>query len=230
MPGVRVKHLACLASYTEDGHDTQLVDGYVSVSDLADFAAQLREFLTTLPAGPPVVVDVEAWRAGDWMNADPMAAELAALLAQTDFGQQLDRFDIARHLRDRARSGPAKSEEHLRTLHFTFRPGDESDSPKIALYRNMHPMIAERLDLWRLSNFNLERLPSAEDIYLFQAVASDNAKDERLIALAEVRDLTPARSSAGRTIGFPHLEGDARPRRSPTCGTPAAAGRPSNGS
>ena len=76
-----------------------------------------------------------------------------------------------------------------------------------ALYRNMHPMIAERLDLWRLSNFNLERLPSAEDVYLFQAVARDNPKDDRLIALAEVRDLTPARGSSGRTIGFPHLEG-----------------------
>ena len=71
----------------------------------------------------------------------------------------------------------------------------------------MHPMIAERLDLWRLSNFNLERLPSAEDVYLFHAVARENPKDERLIAIAEVRDLTPARDSAGRTIGFPHLEG-----------------------
>ena len=67
-------------------------------------------------------------------------------------------------------------------------------------------MIAERLNLWRLSNFKLERLPSAEDIYLFHAVADENPKDERLIALAEVRDLTPARDSAGRVIGYPLLE------------------------
>ena len=67
-------------------------------------------------------------------------------------------------------------------------------------------MIAERLDLWRLSNFELQRLSSAEDVYLFHAVARQNAKDQRLIAIAEVRDLTPARDSAGRVIGFPHLE------------------------
>ena len=34
----------------------------------------------------------------------------------------------------------------------------------------------------------------------------DNAKDERLFALAEVRDLTPVRDEAGRTVGFPLLE------------------------
>ena len=199
------KHLACLASYTEDGHDTQLVDGYVSVAELPDFAAQLREFLTTLPPGSHVVVDVEAWRAGDWMNADLMAAELAGLLSQTDFGRVLDRFDIALTY-ESGPDGPGEDEEHLRTQHFTFRPGGDGFTED-ALYRNMHPMIAERLDLWRLSNFNLERLPSAEDVYLFQAVARDNPKDDRLIALAEVRDLTPALGSSGRTIGFPHLEG-----------------------
>ena len=69
-------------------------------------------------------------------------------------------------------------------------------------------MIAERLDLWRLSNFSLRRLPSgAEDVYLFHAVARANQKDERLIAIAEVRDLTAARDSAGEIIGYPMLEG-----------------------
>ena len=68
-------------------------------------------------------------------------------------------------------------------------------------------MIAERLELWRLSNFALRRLASAEDVYLFHAVARPNPQDERLIALAEVRDLTPARDSSGAIIGYPHMEG-----------------------
>ena len=68
-------------------------------------------------------------------------------------------------------------------------------------------MIAERLELWRLSNFTLQRMSSAEDIYLFHAVARENPKDERLIAIAEIRDLTAARDSGGRAIGFPQLEG-----------------------
>jgi hypothetical protein len=85
-------------------------------------------------------------------------------------------------------------------------PGLKTGFSEVLLYRNLHPMIAERLNLWRLSNFDLQRLPSAEDIYLFHAVAHETAKDERLIALAEVRDLTPARGAAGNIIGYPVLE------------------------
>ncbi|MGD0373588.1 MAG: biotin carboxylase N-terminal domain-containing protein [Streptosporangiaceae bacterium] len=198
-------HLTCLAEYSDDGHDVQLVAGYVSLADLAGFAAELREFLGALPPGRRVVVDIESWRTGEWMHAAQMAAELAGLLARTDFGYPLDSLDIT--LTSDSRPDPTGgSAEHLRTQHFTFRQ-DHAGFTEDPLYRNLHPMIAERLDLWRLSNFTLQRMSSAEDVYLFNAVARENPKDERLIAIAEVRDLTPARDSAGRTIGFPHLEG-----------------------
>ncbi len=67
-------------------------------------------------------------------------------------------------------------------------------------------MMAKRLNLSRLSNFNIERLSSAEDVYLLHAVARDNPKDERLIACAEVRDVTPWRDETGRIVKLPHLE------------------------
>ena len=134
--------------------------------------------------------------------ADAMAAEIAGLLAQADFGRPLHRFDIT--VTSESADGE-HAQEHLRTQHFSFT-GSETGFSEELLYRNLHPMIAERLNLWRLSNFKLERLPSAEDIYLFHAVAHENAKDERLIALAEVRDLTPARDAAGNIIGYPVLE------------------------
>jgi len=67
-------------------------------------------------------------------------------------------------------------------------------------------MMARRLHLWRLENFNLERLPSVEDVYLMHAIAKDNPKDERLFAVAEVRDLTPVRDESGRVVQLPHLE------------------------
>ena len=70
----------------------------------------------------------------------------------------------------------------------------------------MHPMIGKRLELWRLRNFYLKRLPSVEDVYLFHGVARDNPKDERLFALAEVRDVTPIRDGDGRLVQLPHLE------------------------
>jgi hypothetical protein len=67
-------------------------------------------------------------------------------------------------------------------------------------------MMAKRLHLQRCCNFQLERLPSVEDVYLFHAVAHENPKDERLFALAEVRDLTPVCDDAGRIVQLPHLE------------------------
>ena len=198
-------HLICLANYTEDGRDVQLLTGYVSIADLAGFASELRGFLATLPLDQHVVLDIESWRSGEWMDAEQMAAELASLLQRTDFGHMLHRLNIT----VTTESGPdpeAKPEEHLRTLHFTFRQ-DDAGFTEDPLYRNLHPMIAERLELWRLSNFTLQRMSSAEDIYLFHAVARENPKDERLIAIAEIRDLTAARDSGGRAIGFPQLEG-----------------------
>ena len=63
--------------------------------------------------------------------------------------------------------------------------------------RDMHPLTGQRLDLWRLKNFNGTRLPAAEGTYLFHVVAKDNPSDERLIALAEVRDVTPQLNEAG---------------------------------
>ena len=37
-------------------------------------------------------------------------------------------------------------------------------------------------------------------MYLFRAVARENERDERLMALAEIRDLTPVRDEHGRTV------------------------------
>jgi acetyl-CoA carboxylase carboxyltransferase component len=45
-----------------------------------------------------------------------------------------------------------------------------------------------------------------EDVYLLHATATGNPKDERLFAVAEVRDLTPVRDKAGRIVQLPHLE------------------------
>jgi acetyl-CoA carboxylase carboxyltransferase component len=148
-------------------------------------------------------VDVESWRSEPFEHADDLAAELGALLAHASFGRDLYRLIVTV---TSAPGGATHSEEHQRTQSFTFRQ-DAAGFTEDLLYRNMHPMIAQRLDLWRLSNFSLRRLSSAEDVYLFDAVARDNPGDQRLIALAEVRDLTAAHDSSGAVIGYPHMEG-----------------------
>ena len=51
-------------------------------------------------------------------------------------------------------------------------------------------MVADRLGLWRLSEFELTRLASPIDVHLFRAVGSTRPDDRRLIALSDVRELS----------------------------------------
>jgi len=87
----------------------------------------------------------------------------------------------------------------------TFRPSPDGPAEE-RIIRGLHPLTAQRLNLWRLKNFDGERVPSAEDTYLFHITAKDNPNDERFIAMAEVRDLTPLRDDAGVIVGFPTVE------------------------
>lgn len=95
--------------------------------------------------------------------------------------------------------------EGHRSARFTFEREESNFAENTAL-RNLHPMIADRLHLWRLADFHLKRRPAPEDIYLFEATARDNADDRRLIALAEVRDMTPLRDASGAVAAVPALE------------------------
>jgi acetyl-CoA carboxylase carboxyltransferase component len=73
-------------------------------------------------------------------------------------------------------------------------------------FRGMHPMIARRLQMWRLKNFEIRPLPAPGEVHLFDCVARDNTADERLIAVAEVRDVTPVRDEHGRLVSLPEVE------------------------
>ena len=120
------------------------------------------------------------------------------MLNQTGFPRSIRRIVVEV-------AGPVHAQGAGGMQHFTYRlSGNAYEEEK--LYRGLHPMMAKRLHLWRLSNFNIERLPSVEDVYLLHAVARDNPKDERLFACAEVRDVTPVRDEAGRIVQLPHLE------------------------
>ena len=89
--------------------------------------------------------------------------------------------------------------------HLTYRPTAHGLAEETVI-RGIHPLTGQRLNLWRLKNFDGVRLPSADDTHLFQVVAKENPADERLIAMAEVRDLTPQRDASGEIIGFPTAE------------------------
>jgi len=90
--------------------------------------------------------------------------------------------------------------------HFTFRPSPEGMAED-RLIRGLHPHIAQRMQLERLHKFDLTRLPSSdEEVYLFRCVARDNPSDERLVAFAQIRDLTELRDQDGRLVALPTAE------------------------
>ncbi|WP_133852421.1 carboxyl transferase domain-containing protein [Labedaea rhizosphaerae] len=90
--------------------------------------------------------------------------------------------------------------------HFTFRPTTTGMAEE-RLIRGLHPYIAQRMQLERLRKFDLTRLPSSdEEVYLFQCVARENPSDDRLVAFAQVRDLTELREHDGRLVSLPTAE------------------------
>ncbi|GAA4668801.1 biotin carboxylase N-terminal domain-containing protein [Amycolatopsis dongchuanensis] len=90
--------------------------------------------------------------------------------------------------------------------HLTFRPSTTGMAEE-RLIRGLHPFIAQRMQLERLRKFDLTRLPSTdEEVYLFQCVARENPADERLVAFAQVRDLTELREHDGRLVALPTAE------------------------
>ena len=186
------------ADYEFEGKQVHVMAMYAPLEQLPQLAGAVAEHLTTVDPTRKIVLDLAAWRHGSPPDADEMAAELRRLLDGCSFGRLLHRLDVTV-------TSEGTQAEHGRTQHFVFRQPAGAFVEE-ALYRDLHPMIAKRLELWRLSNFSLERLPSVEDVYLFRGVAHDNPDDVRLFALGEVRDLTPVRDGDGHVVALPLME------------------------
>ena len=77
-------------------------------------------------------------------------------------------------------------------------------------------MVGRRLNLWRLRNFDVTRLEAPEDVLLYDCVAKDNPADQRLVALAQVRQLAVVRDEDGEVIA---------PARTPSAPSPTASRR-----
>ena len=195
----RAGHLLGSAEYDIDGKSVHVVAAYAPLAELASVAEAVARHLQTVDARLLVVVEVVAWRPGEQPDSDTTAAQLHELLDGCAFGRPLHRVDIT------VTSERGRDAERDRTQHVTFRQSEEGGFVEDSTYRNLHPMIAKRLDLWRLRNFALQRLRSVEDVLLFRGVAHDNPADTRLFAIAEVRDLTPVRDETGQVVALPLL-------------------------
>jgi acetyl-CoA carboxylase carboxyltransferase component len=160
------------------------------VTEALDEAARLA--LATPRDGRELALDLYLLAGGELREED-VAAEIAAVLARPDFPRDLRRVAVC-----------LTRPEGVRC--FTFRQGPAGGYEEDGLTRGLHPMIAQRFELWRLTSFQLHRLPAPDGVLLFHGSAHENPRDERLFALAEVRDLTPLRDASGRIVELPQLE------------------------
>jgi acetyl/propionyl-CoA carboxylase alpha subunit/acetyl-CoA carboxylase carboxyltransferase component len=179
--------------YELNGQRLHLVALMAQHAHLPEALASLATLVTETADPSHVVVDLYL----SWPDRPADADELADRLRE-----QLSAVEVLRSARRMTVTICTPSGD-VETL--TFRPSPDGPAEEQVI-RGMHPLTAQRLDLWRLKNFDGRRLPSAEDTYLLHIVAKENPNDERLIAMAEVRDATPLTDAAGEVIGFPTLE------------------------
>ncbi|HET9444308.1 MAG TPA: carboxyl transferase domain-containing protein [Acidimicrobiales bacterium] len=188
-----------VAGYDHAGRRVHLVIAYASLDDLARLGQGIARHLAGVPGTCAPVIDLHLWSGGRAAVADVLAEQVRLVLEGAGFDRPVHRLDVTVSY---DRPAPVPPVTH----HVTFR----QEGPRLveeSFYRNLHPMLAKRLDVGMLADFAVQRLPSgAEDVYLFHCVAHANPKDERLVALVEVRDLTPVRDAEGRVVGLPLVE------------------------
>ncbi|HLM05792.1 MAG TPA: carboxyl transferase domain-containing protein, partial [Blastococcus sp.] len=184
------------SDYVHEGATYHLVAGFAELGDLPAVARGMAAHARTRPAGDRVLVDVYAHR-GDAEEA-PAPEVLREVFEAAGVPERLHRIVVGVTVPERGRGMSAVDL-------VTLRP-DDGGLREDELLRGLHPMMGKRLHLWRMADFELDRLPAAEDIYLFHGRGRQNPRDERLFAIAEVRDLTPVRDDDGRVTGLPELE------------------------
>ncbi len=190
----------CVADYDFEGRSIHVVLAFSPLTELAELGAALAAHMADVEPGRAPVIDIMAWRPEGQPNGDDLSADLATRLATWDLGRPIWRIDLT------LSSLGQDVEPESRTQYLTFRAGTDGALVEDHFYRNLHPMLAKRLELWRLGNFDLTRMPSAEDVYLFHGVAKANPKDHRLFAMVEVRDLTAVPEGRGGRTSYPMLE------------------------
>ncbi|HEY6892207.1 MAG TPA: biotin carboxylase N-terminal domain-containing protein, partial [Solirubrobacter sp.] len=180
-------------SYEADGRRHHLAAAFVDTQDLDDIAGAISRRAAQYPQGESVYVDLyAAATAGeDLANALKAALERAAVPPL-----------VQRIVLDVPAPTRGVSAADAITLHRDIDGGWVLDRD----LQFVHPEMAERLNLWRMSEFALERIASPADVYLFRGVGRSNPKDERLFALAEVRDIMIVRDENGRVVSLPELE------------------------
>ena len=187
------------AEYAHDGHDYLII---ATVAGAGESAAgtDMPQLIDTIPSGRTVLVDlyVTSQTPEDEGNGDPDARADRIRGKLGPIPSAVARVAVAvRRADGTERDDPAW---------YTFYGRPDGVAVEDRTQRGLHPLVAERLGLWRLSGFELTRLPAAPDVHLFRIRGREVPDDQRLIALADARDLTIVRDDSGRITGLPQIE------------------------
>ncbi|HET6549028.1 MAG TPA: biotin carboxylase N-terminal domain-containing protein, partial [Solirubrobacter sp.] len=180
-------------SYEEDGSRCNVAAAFVDTQDLDDVAGAIARRAAQYPEGESVSLDLYAAATA----GEDLANQLRSAFGRADIPMLVQRvvLDVPAPIR-------GVSAADAITLRRTLDGGWELDRE----LQFVHPEMAARMDMWRMGEFLLERIASPPDVYLFRGVGRTNPKDERLFALAEVRELTIVRDEDGRVVSLPELE------------------------
>ncbi|HSB85078.1 MAG TPA: biotin/lipoyl-containing protein, partial [Ilumatobacteraceae bacterium] len=194
------RHAMLRGSYNDEhGARVQVLTVTGPIEELSHMVAAAASSAEAMAATETIVLDVYAWSAGPLGGSDELAEEFRSVLDASSLPTTVRRVVVVL-------AGAGSGSGRMSSLrHHTFRWSPEGFLEDEFL-RGLHPLMATRLRLSRLRNFSIERLPAGDDVYLFRASARANPDDERLFALAEVRDLTTLRDSENRVLALPQLE------------------------
>jgi acetyl/propionyl-CoA carboxylase alpha subunit/acetyl-CoA carboxylase carboxyltransferase component len=180
-------------AFDYQGKESVVVAADASDRDIAGERGALAACGRLVTGDQPAAVEIYMTRpavGGD----DRLTDRLAADVASTSLPPSVQRVTFT----------VAGGGDH-RVTRRSFVRGRDGFSDDRTLH-DLHPLIADRLHLWRLEDFEVRRRPAPQDIYLFDCIARENDGDRRMAALAEVRDLTPLRDASGRVAAIPGLE------------------------
>ena len=186
------------ADYVLDGRPSHLVTTVADIDEIvpgSTLADDLADLIAARPVGSEGVIDLYL----RWPDAPEDDDEASATLAQ-----RFAALPVAHEIRRIAIGVVAGGGREVG--YFTLRPAGDGTLFEDLLVRNVHPMVGRRLSLWRLRDFDLTRLDGPTDVLLLQGKAKDNPADERLFALAQVRQFSVVRDDTGRVTSLPHLE------------------------
>ena len=179
--------------YTNDGEHRRLVATLTDQVDITTALTHASQFASRFSPAEPLSVELYTRWDGSIEDPNAVPALLSELLVAVELPSFLRRVSI---------SGATPGGDRF---HHTFRPDGEGFTEDLVI-RSLHPMIAFRLQARRFQEFHLTRLTAPQDVYLFKATARENPEDERIVAFAEVRNMTPRYTADGRVDGLPALE------------------------